>query len=636
MNTSRINLETFLIGQGRQLYELLTALSYRSRFLDLQIQAVADLEPDPDFPITELTRQIGIETVAYSLQPLLEMPAPELVIVTAADQDILGTLRAHLPATTTIIGPPASKMVTAISRLLLENRSLREDSRRLKETRLRFNQFVDTASLAIYFKDRDLRYRRINKHALHVLGLSENEVVGKSDWAVFPGSSARWLQKVEQETLRSRQTLHATGVLPVQGQDMHVQVTLFPLIENDVVTGLYGLIEDTTELIEKDRKLLQVDEQLDETQKYLREVLAHSRDMIFLTDPEGKLLSFNSGAEHVLGFKRDEVVGTPAQSLAESPEAFAKLFRAVLRDGHTTQYEMEFRKKNQEKAICNISLTLIDGPDGLPLEVVGICRDITTRLRLKDDLIRSERLAAVGQMAAGVAHEINNPLAVIDTIAGVVEETLEDEGQAMSDGAKDLLGNAIVRLRAQVQRVTNITHSLLGFVRKSEAGMMRVSLHEIVDECLNVLAVELRRGNVEVSRQYSADAEFLVSDPTMLQQVFVNLISNAIDAVAAVADRKHQIEVKTVMDGKRILVMIQDNGVGIAFEDQEKIFNLFHTTKPVGVGTGLGLSIVHDILYRLGGNIRVASVPGQWSRFTVELPLEPPQGPLPDPSSVDI
>ncbi len=122
----------------------------------------------------------------------------------------------------------------------------------------------------------------------------------------------------------------------------------------------------------------------------------------------------------------------------------------------------------------------------------------------------------------------------------------------------------------------------------------------------------------------------------LLQQVFVNLFKNALDAVEEVPSRSGTIEITTHHDGDRIIVSVEDNGIGIPDADQEKIFNLFHTTKPAGKGTGLGLSIVHDILHRLGGNIRVASVPGKWSRFLVELPIQAPETLLPDPSSMDL
>ncbi len=630
MSTNRIN--TALVADGRQLTDLLAGLVTRSPLLRLNVVAVVDLDPGPDSPDLGLFEGTGIKKISTDINDILTREDLDLVILGSENHDVAAALRTGLFPHIPVLGPEAHKIIQGAIRLAEDNRALRADSRRLKETRLRLNIFVETAPLSIYIKDTELRYRKMNNHAQRVLGVRENEILGKRDSIVFPEGGARWLQKVEQETLNSRRTLHASGVLPVQGQMMHVQVTLFPVIENGRVEGLYGLVEDTTELFEKDQKLHAVDEQLNEAQKYLREVLENSRDIIFLTDPKGNILTFNSGAETSLGFSMDDVVGTPAHQLCANPGKFEKLFTAALREGHAVSYEAEFRSKDRRPVICNISLTLIDGPDGKPLEVVCLCRDLTTRLRLKNDLIRSERLAAVGQMASGVAHEINNPLAVIDTIAGLVEETLDEEGEALKPETRKILSKAMERLHHQVQRVTTITHSLLGFVRTQHSGMANVDIQELLEECLDVLGTEIRRSQTEIVRLYTSDIPEFTSDPMLLQQVFVNLIKNAIDAMAESPGRSGILEIMTNIDAKRVLVTIQDNGVGIAQEEQEKIFNLFHTTKPAGQGTGLGLSIVHDILYRLGGTIRVASEPGLWTRFVVEVPLTPPETLLPDPS----
>jgi PAS domain S-box-containing protein len=636
VNTSRNSIRTLLVGSGRELSDLLASLAARSRSLGMDLVGVIDLTSDAGTEVRELATETGVPLIASSLDPLPGEICPQLAILTTGENRIRGSLVDILPEGTPILGPDTCGILEGMVRLIEENRALRGDSRRLKETRLRLNLFVETAPLAIYIKDPDLRYKRMNRHALHLLGLNESSIKGKTDHAIFPPGRVRWLQKVEQETLETGKTLHATGILPVQGQEMHVQVTLFPIIENKKTEGLYGLLEDTTELFESEQKLHEVDEQLNETQKYLREVLENSRDMIFLTDPQGNILSFNNGAEKVLGYLRDDVLGLPAHNLCAIPGKFDKLFEKTMLDGHATRYEAEFLSKTGQSVICNISLTKIDGPDGLPLEVVCLCRDITTRLRLKNDLIRSERLAAVGQMASGVAHEINNPLAVIDTIAGLVEETLTEQDIDLDADTRAILLKSMSRLHYQVKRCTSITHSLLGFVRNTKTGMVKFDLEALLDECLNVLGIDIRRSRTEIVRMFSTNLPEFTSDPMLLQQVFVNLIKNALDAIEEVPDRTGVLEITTSVDQDRISVTIQDNGVGIARDAQERIFDLFHTTKPAGKGTGLGLSIVHDILYRLGGNIRLVSEPGLWSRFMVELPLNPPETPLPDPTSMNL
>ncbi len=630
---SRNRITTLIVGAGHPLAELMSELESQFSPPELPLLGVIDLDPEAKAAAGQNPGSDRISVLGHTLEDLSGDVAPELVVLAGCDEATRTALGRRLPDSLQLEHRSAP-LLAIVTRLADENRALRADSRRLKEARLRLRQFVETAPLSIYIKDTDLRYRHLNQHALLLFGFDEESVVGKTDHTLFPSGNVRWLQNVEQETLRSGQTHYATGILPVRERETHVHVTLFPIVENQKIEGLYGLVEDTTDLFVSEQKLQQVDGQLDETQKYLREVLENSKDMIFLTDPQGRILTFNSGAENALGYPRDEVVGRPAHELCSTPGAFDKLFEEAILDGHATRYEAEFLDRNGDSIICNISLTKIDDHQGMPLEVVCLCRDITTRLRLKNDLIRSERLAAVGQMASGVAHEINNPLAVIDTIAGLVEETLAADAPQLAPETRDILMKSMNRLHYQVKRCTSITHSLLGFVRNTKTGMVKVDLEALLDECLNVLGIEIRRSRAEIVRMFSTELPTFISDPMLLQQVFVNLIKNALDAIAEVPDRAGVIEITTSGNGDHLTVTIQDNGVGIAKQEQEKVFDLFHTTKPAGRGTGLGLSIVHDILYRLGGSVRLVSEEGQWSRFVIELPMKPPETPLPDPTSM--
>ncbi|MFT5315305.1 MAG: PAS domain S-box-containing protein, partial [Candidatus Krumholzibacteriia bacterium] len=304
-----------LVGQGRELSNMLAGLATRSNSLRLNIVAVIDLSPDLVSEARDHAQSIGIPLITNQLDDLHQLEDLNLIVATEGVDEALVKMRASFADNVAVMGPEIHEVIEGLVRLVDANQLLRADSRRLKEARLRLNLFTDTAPLAIYVKDTDLRYLKMNAHALNMLGIKEEKVLGKRDRTIYPDRSARWLQKVEQETLRHRKTFHASGILPIQGQDMHVHVTLFPIIENGKIDGLYGLIEDTTELYESERKFHRVDEQLNETQKYLREVLENSRDIIFLTDPMGNMLSFNSGAETVLAYNRDQMIGTPAKRL---------------------------------------------------------------------------------------------------------------------------------------------------------------------------------------------------------------------------------------------------------------------------------------------------------------------------------
>ncbi len=623
-----------MVGRGPQLDDLLAGLDIRSHFLRLRVSHVVDLDAAPGNK--ELCRRLDLPAPSPRMAVLREGPRPGLILargLTAQEEEELQRLAGP---TTPVLGAGQDAFLQNLLQLMEKNRALALDSRRLKEIRRQLNLFVQTAPLAVYVKDTRHRYLLMNSHARHVLGLGKQDVAGQDDSQVYSGARVPWLRELEQAAMETGKILCATGTLPAPAQEMQAQVTIFPIVENGITTSLYGLIEDITELYEKERKLHKVDEQLDETQKYLREVLENSRDMIFLTDPDGSILSFNNGAVTSLGYSRQEIIGKPADSLCETPAEFTALFSKALREGHAVRYEARFRTRDGETVISNISLTLIRDAEERPLEMVCLCRDITRRLQLKNDLIRSERLAAIGNMAAGVAHEINNPLAVIDTIGGLVDEALDDDGHLLPADTLRILRQGMERLHHQVERCTKITHSLLGFVRKDQAGIAPVDLEQILNESLNLLELAIHRSHATIQTLHDPEVPVIRSDPALLQQVFLNLLKNALDATEEVPERENRITIVTQWDSHRVIISIEDNGVGIPVENQERIFDLFHTTKPAGKGTGLGLSIVHDLLKRLGGNIRVASVPGKWTRFLVELPVVPPDDPQPDPTFLDL
>ncbi|MFH1845316.1 MAG: PAS domain-containing protein [bacterium] len=490
----------------------------------------------------------------------------------------------------------------------------------LRDTRERLNQFIDTAPLFIYMKDLNLRYRVINRHALDILGQEESNVIGQTDFAIFPEATARALRQHEREALRSGKTVRFQGMLPVKDRDMYFDATLFPVMRGKDPVGLFGLIADTTELHDSEQELQAKDEKLSETQKLLEGVLENSRDLIFLADPNGRLLSVNRALEQSLGYEPGQLNGHPVSELFTDTDVQQEMLTLALTEGHVAQYEVAFKHRHDDPVICNVSLTAIDDPDGNPIEIMGICRDITTRLQLKADLVRTERLAAIGKMAAGVAHEINNPLAVIKTIAGVLEEVLEEDGAEWHPATRDLVTRATERLNFQVKRAASITHSLLGFARKSESGLKQTSVTDLLDESLDLLAPEINLVGCEIRREYATATPTVLTDPMLLEQIFVNLVKNAIDAVEEKTGTQGVIRLEVIPATDSVVVKIQDNGVGIPEDALGEIFDLFHTSKPAGKGTGLGLAIVHDIVKRLGCQIEVASEVGLWTCFTLTIP----------------
>jgi two-component system NtrC family sensor kinase len=238
---------------------------------------------------------------------------------------------------------------------------------------------------------------------------------------------------------------------------------------------------------------------------------------------------------------------------------------------------------------------------------------------LDQQLIQSSKLASIGEFSAGIAHEINNPLAVIDVEAGWIQDILKREKfKEMAD--LDEFKDSLREITAQVSRCKEITHKLLSFARKMESAIKDVNTNELLDDVINMREHEATFSNIVFVRDYQPDLAVIHSDPSLLRQVFLNLINNAMDAIP----KGGEIRIATQGGGDRdsILVRVSDTGTGIPQENLGKIFDPFFTTKAPGKGTGLGLSICHGIIEKLGGTIGVTSRVGKGTTFTIELPLE--------------
>jgi len=242
---------------------------------------------------------------------------------------------------------------------------------------------------------------------------------------------------------------------------------------------------------------------------------------------------------------------------------------------------------------------------------------------LNRQLMQTGKLAAVGELSAGVAHEINNPLAIILTERQLLLDLL-DQTDDLNVDIKDALLASLSQVDNQVQRCKRITQSLLRFARRTTSVIEPVDLNLFLREVIELVEREARSSGIKFISEFEEDLKPLLSDPSQLQQVFLNIITNAIDAHD---DKPYgTIRVQTEQNGPEsgLKVIISDTGSGIKPENLDKIFDPFFTTKPVGKGTGLGLSICYSIIANLGGNIIVESEPGQGTRFSIHLPFQPP------------
>ncbi|MSU48644.1 MAG: response regulator [Opitutus sp.] len=230
----------------------------------------------------------------------------------------------------------------------------------------------------------------------------------------------------------------------------------------------------------------------------------------------------------------------------------------------------------------------------------------------QEQLIQSEKLSAVGQFVAGVAHELNNPLTAVVGFSELLQSMSADEKTH----------EHVDRIAKSAHRCHKIVHSLLSFARQHPPERRSVDVHVAVDEVLEIMAYDLRTSNVTIARELAPDLPLVLADPHQLQQVFVNILGNARQAMESF-QRDGRITIRTRRAGGAVVIEFQDNGPGIKPDHLGRIFDPFFTTKPVGKGTGLGLSLSYGIIQEHGGKITARSEPGQGATFAIELPVVP-------------
>ena len=358
-------------------------------------------------------------------------------------------------------------------------------------------------------------------------------------------------------------------------------------------------------------------EQIKLSEQRYRDLFANAYDLIFMLDRELRITSINKVGFQLTGYPVEELTGHPLWSLCspDSWKAAEPVLNELLQGRSVQPFELELVRRDQEAIFLEVSAHVMLNGTGVK-GVHCIARNLTDRRQLEQQLIQSEKLSAIGQLVAGVAHELNNPLT---SVSGYAQLLLRDQ-RLSEESHQDL-----EQIHTQAERAAKIVQNLLIFAREHKPERRMVAINEVLRSALALQGYQLKVDNIAINLELDPNLPATTADPHQLQQVFLNLITNARHAMVdkgGPGTLTLRTNVANAPDGTpSVRVAIADSGVGIPERNLQKIFNPFFTTKPVGQGTGLGLSICFGIIKEHEGQIWAESQMGVGTYVYVALPI---------------
>jgi len=283
--------------------------------------------------------------------------------------------------------------------------------------------------------------------------------------------------------------------------------------------------------------------------------------------------------------------------------------------GKSVQMSFSLARVGGKDRFYDISATPIEDPSGRNRALLFI-RDVTEKRQQEIQLLQSEKMSSIGVLAAGVAHEINNPLTSIAGYAEALVRRFREDPGVVDDRRLDDFPHYLDVIVREAYRCKGIIDSLLSFSRRSDGHLGLVDVNRIIMEVLELVFLKARHEKIEIREDLCPDLPLVQGDAAALRQVFMNLVMNALQAV----EEDGAVEISSILEGAEVTVRIQDSGAGISTEVLEQIWTPFFTTKEVGQGSGLGLAVSYNIVKKHAGEIEVESKEGEGSQFTVRLP----------------
>jgi len=457
-----------------------------------------------------------------------------------------------------------------------------------------------------------------NSGSANLFGWTKEEVMSKMriEQTFRPdGGSRGVIQEISRKVEAEGMTEYELERIRKDGSLFQAHAIVTAL--KDASGKILGFLEIARDITEK----LALEKELRETKDYLENIVQSSVDGIVTTDPKGRITFMNRTFEEMVGRSRENLLGLHIhQFYLNGLHEARKIMSILWQKGSLKNYEMVIVKKDGTVPILT-SASLLQDESGKIIGTLGIFKDLTEKKKLEEELnktqahlIQAGKMRALGELVAGVAHELNNPLMAADTFLYVMREKLdkEDENQ-----------RRLELIQQCNDRIAKIINHLRDFSRQSKLAFRKIDINEPIENALMITGQQLLNHGIRLMRNFSPNLPKIWGDKNQLEQVFLNLISNARDAMEKV-ERKRELAIATSLihdnASDDVEVIVRDTGRGIPPEDMDKIFDPFFSTKEVGKGTGLGLSICYGIIEAHGGHIEVESKLDAGTTFRVFLP----------------
>ncbi len=479
-----------------------------------------------------------------------------------------------------------------------------------------FMEIVQLADVGIFMFGEDFKITFANNAAAELLGLPMDKICG-TDFREFLNNkkAVLFIEAITRE-IKDYNTVSCYSESHFIFGKENLNAVEMCIAKSGVKKFEYNLYVYLRNIT----KEIKLQDDFKQTNVFLKSLINSSADCIIASDIKGKIIIFNEAAEKLLGYTAEEAKNNIHISKIYKPGHAREVMMMLRSNDYGGVGKMETSEsiivdKDGNEIPSNLSASIIYDKNGDEVASMGIFYDLRGKKKMQKELediqmklFQSEKMSSLGKLAAGIAHEINNPLGGIMIYTDLLLEEL---------GSDNEKGEDLKRIASEAKRCKNIVKGLLEFSRQTGNMMSNVDINELLEQGLHLFENQPVFYNIKIIRDYDNTLPFVKCDSARLKQVFINLTQNAIDAM----NEKGVFTIKTRFDGKKTEIIFSDTGTGIPDDIKQKIFDPFFTTKEVGKGTGLGLSMSYGIIKDHGGTINVKSEIGVGTSFIIELPI---------------